>query len=407
MLDLRSKKMIDSPWISWWQDDLPCEFGQKQTEENGQYLINILGESWLKKRIHRRDVHHPVIQRWINNGANSYLELNSLAEDIRLIDKKPHIETILNDIKSTNRCIATWHVIHCAAMFERGEKGIVSRFHPQTSCSSPDFSLTIEDNEYPVEAKLLTQSESEIEFGIYSDNLIAKIDNSVFVQDVIYPQITIIIKCFESLPDIGDVIKSLKESLNNYRGKSIKNAFNTFNIFIEPSIAVETDFSTHKSVYIFCPRNQKENIRMESRIKDASSQLKKYDLSISGIVCLGIGQHQDPYYIRERLVERFQNKQLKAVSIVILLRTGTYLQKPKRSILDLISIISNKNATQRVPNSSLKFQPLGIYGKLIDENHILNGISSYVKMIVEGKTVHSGASLYMPDIKYLTKEMLQ
>tara|TARA_R110000787_G_C13425946_1_gene445247 strand:+ start:1807 stop:3006 length:1200 start_codon:yes stop_codon:yes gene_type:complete len=399
--------MIQSPWTNWWQDDLPCEFDKSETKKNNQYLIELLGENWLEKRIGRGNKHHPLLKRWMNNGANSYLELNSLAEDIQLIENKPDFETILKDLKSMNTCKATWHVIRCAAMFERCEKGVVSRFHPQTSEASPDFSLNIGGNEYSVECKLLVESECEVEFGRYSDNLLQSIKSSVLAEELIYPQISIVIKCYESLPEISSVIESLKVGIDKFQGKSIKGEFEQYNIFIDPQNVTKKDFSSHKSVYIFCPRSIKENIRVEGRIKSASGQLKQYDSEMSGLVCLGVGQHQDPYYIRDRLVERFKNRQLRSISGVMLLRSGTFIEKPKRSTLDLVSIISNENATMRVPTKDLKLCPLGVYGKLIDDSRNLNEVSAYRKMVVEDKVVNPEAGLYMADIRHLTKEMLE
>jgi len=398
--------MIESNWITWWQDDLPCEFSKNKTRKNHEYLVKVLGENWLKKRIRRGATNNPIIQRWTNNGANAYLELNALAEDIYLIEHKPGFKTILNDLKSTNTCAPTWHVIRCAAMFERGEEGVVSRFHLQTAESSPDFSLNIGSKEYPVEGKLLVESECEIEFAKYSGKLLDSINKLVLEDRLFYPQISIVIKCFEYLPEIQNIVESLKVGLRNYTEQSIKGSFDKFNIFIDPENVIKKNFLDHKSVYIFCPRSIKEVIRTEGRIKSASSQLKKYDREMSGFVCIGIGEHQDPYHIRDRLIERFSKSQLKSISGVLMLRAGTYLQKPKRSTLDLISIISNVNATMRIPTENLKYCPLGFSGKLIDGARNTNEVSAYRRMVVEGKVANPEAGLYMPDIKCLTNEML-
>lgn len=94
------------------------------------------------------------------------------------------------------------------------------------------------------------------------------------------------------------------------------------------------------------------------------------------------------------------------VSSVILIRSGTYMEPPKRSIIDLISIVSNKSAKYSVPGN-LKFQPLGMYGKLIEDNCIPNVIPAYRHMTVEGKVRHSNAGPFMPAIKELKKEMLE
>ncbi|MFT6791758.1 MAG: hypothetical protein ACJA04_000971 [Cellvibrionaceae bacterium] len=400
--------MIQSPWTKWWQDDFPCEFDKAKTNKNNQYLIKLLGENWLKKRILRNHRCHPLLMRWLSNGCYSYLELNALAEDIRLIENKPNFKTILNGLKSKNTCIATWHVIHCAAMFERGEKCVVSRFHAQTSKTSPDFSLNIDGKYYPVECKRLIESDYEVEFNKYAKKLLTSIKSSILTGKLIYPQISIVIKCYESLPEISRVTETIKEGMGKFQGQSIKGAFEQCNIFIDPQNLTKKDFSSHKSVYIFCPRSIKENTRVEGRIKSASKQLKQYDSEISGLVCIGIGQHQDPYYIGDKLVERFKRGELRSVSGVILLRSGTFLGKPKYTVSDLTGMISNVNATMKLPRKNLKFRPLGMHGTLTDDRN-LNEVSSYRVASVEGTRVNlsSGTLLSAPNIKYIPKEMLE
>ena len=63
--------MIDSPWATWLQVDLQCIFSPNRTEENKNYLIKILGEKWLKKRVVKVGAtNHPIIQKWISDSGS-------------------------------------------------------------------------------------------------------------------------------------------------------------------------------------------------------------------------------------------------------------------------------------------------------------------------------------------------
>lgn len=395
--------MIESQWTTWWQIDFPCEFDRLTTEKNNKCLIEVLGEEWLSKRIKKKSVKNPLIQRWLNNGAKSFLELNALAEDIKLIRNIPGFETILNDLKVSDYCMATWHIIRTAAMFERAKKGIVTVFHPQTSQSIPDFSILINDKEYAVEGKLLVKSECEKTFSDYSSKLLKRINKKVYLDNQIYPQVLVVLKDFNSLPEIPDVTKSIIDGVKGYNGEAIKGSFEKFNIFIEPSKVTKKEFSTHKLINILCPRSEKENLRASERIKGASGQLKKYLKDMSGIVCIGITQHQDPFCIREALIKRFENHQLRSISEVILIKTGVHFGSPKNSTLDIIGTVRNVNAIKEVPTKGVELKPIGLSDSFIFNKDL---ISSYRAVEVEGKIVDTNFELQMPDIRYLSSNHL-
>ena len=398
--------MIQSLLDTWWQDDLPCEFDKIRTKINRDYLINVLGENWIINRI-QKDIHHPIITRWNTAGANAYLELNSLAEDIRLIAEKPNFDSILKDLKDTRTCLATWHTIHCASLFERGESGSIVGFFRQTSSSIPDFSVKTGGVDYPVECKLLTDSDCQAEFGKYTDDLMKNIQTLIFADEKIYPLVYIIIKCFERLPTINNVVNSLKEGLEVYKGDKIKGAFEKFNVFIELNTASKEDFSLHKSVHIYCPRSEKENIRVEGRIKNAASQIRLFNSIDSGIVCVGINRHQDAEYIVEKITNRFLNNQLKSISCVFLIRTGTFLEPPKRTVVDLISTFKNSNSKNIVPTDNLKIGTIGASGKLLDYQNKTSGIPAYRHIVMEYKLINLNAVISSHELNHLTKEMLE
>lgn len=75
---------------------------------------------------------HPFMDRWLTNGANSFLELNLWAEDLRVLENVPDVGTVVDDLRNAARCLPARHVLHTAALFERRVKGTVAKFFQQT-----------------------------------------------------------------------------------------------------------------------------------------------------------------------------------------------------------------------------------------------------------------------------------
>ena len=169
-------------WTTWWQDDLPCQFSMQRTQENAAYLVSILGESWLRRGLTSPGAtNHPLLQRWLTDGAGSFLELNSLAEDLRLIESTSGVEIIIGDLLDAKQCEAAWHVIHSAALFARSDGITVAKFFPKTDRIVPDFLLRIGKKSLAVEAKILTTSEKEDTFVRYASDLCDKIFTTLYL----------------------------------------------------------------------------------------------------------------------------------------------------------------------------------------------------------------------------------
>jgi len=121
---------MNHPWSTWWQTDLPCQFSKERALENCEYLIKTLGSDITKKVESPGAKNHPLFQCWRSNGAMSFLEMNALAEDLRCVDVVPGVEDVIRDLLDSERCKPAWHVIHCSAMFVRGEGNRLVRFLP-------------------------------------------------------------------------------------------------------------------------------------------------------------------------------------------------------------------------------------------------------------------------------------
>jgi integrase len=163
--------MLDvAPWTTWWQTDMPCRFSQEESRANLAFLIDVLGEDWIKKAgtIHSN---HPLGTEWATNGAGAFLLLNALAEDIRLIRTVPGFSVVLDDLLDGKQCRAAWHVVRTAAMFARGGAP-VCEFFEQTDVKVPDYVIQSKSEKINVEAKLLLSSDKEEAFTNFASPLL-------------------------------------------------------------------------------------------------------------------------------------------------------------------------------------------------------------------------------------------
>src|SRR5687767_7878416 len=127
-----AQTVVNAPWTTWWQTDMPCLFSPQRATQNREYLVESIGNRWLNQSISKPGrENNAQLQRWISNGAGSFLELNLLAEDLRVLDSITGIEVVIDDLRDAARCLPAWHVLHSAALFERKIKGTVVTFFSQ------------------------------------------------------------------------------------------------------------------------------------------------------------------------------------------------------------------------------------------------------------------------------------
>ena len=91
----------------------------------------------------------------------------------------------------------------------------------------------------------------------------------------------------------------------------------------------------------------------------------------------------------------------------MLVQAGTHVAPPKRSTVDVLSIVKN-GKTQRAVPGNLKFGCLGFILHMDANRPLTNEIAAYRFMEGEGRvSVEPGAQLVPPDMRMLTPEMLQ
>jgi hypothetical protein len=381
--------LLRAPWTTWWQADLPCYFTREAANGNCAFLVDTIGKEWLQRSLAPRSG-HPLIAEWMTKGANSFLLLNALAEDLRLLVSVSRIDDVLKDLRHPRRCRAAWHVIKAAAMFQRGGATVLE-FFAQSNQKVPDFSVRFNSAEANVEAKLLTESDVEVAFTNYASPLVDRLLQVVIPKNSRYRGFTIIVKDSETLPDVNEVVDAVVSLLDSSSDELKTTSFNIFP-------GVEPFF------YILCPRSEKENIRVEARVRQASEQLLSDTASDRpGILWVGVTEQQDPLPIRERLAQRFDRNRFDGVGAAILSRAGTHLTNPRRSVIDLLTTIVNPKS--RCPLPMIPIKPLDLYGSL--DKYLRDGGIPVYRV---GKAVMTVGTtpvrLHLPDIRRIKPELL-
>lgn len=399
---------MSCPWSSWWQTDLPCEFTQEEARTNCEFLTEILGEAWLDKApTVPAASNHPLLAKWITKGAGSFLQLNGLAEDIRVVKDRPGFDTVLHDLKNALSTDSAGHVIHGAALFERHAPGSVIQFFPQTSDSIPDFLVRAGGADLAAEAKLLTRSEAEESFEAYGQSLVDHVLANVSKENTINPAVYIVIKQAEHRPSLGHVGSVLERAIASHQQGTAITREDQFNIVVEPPPQDASGLKGYRHCCVFSPRSADEDLRVEQRGKKASKQLRAFDEGrAAGLFLLGVTPLNDPHVIKRLLDRKFRAGLFHGISGAMLIWTGTHMDKPRRSILDLIGVVQNtQNPRQGTKDFGIK--PLGLSGNLFAARPPGADIPAYRVCTVEGTASSPGAQLFLRNIRVLTEELLR
>jgi hypothetical protein len=338
--------------------------------------------------------------------VGSHLELNALAEDLRVIESAPGLPEVLEDFRNSDRCLATWHTIHAAALLARADGVQLIRFFPQTGDTAPDFLIQTSEGQFACEAKLLAESDIAKRFSIYAKLLSGAIKSSILRTDRACPQITLVLKDAERLPPEQQILPLLEQGVSTFSGSPLEYRSSTVNVFMEtPSVDFEA-FHEVRAINILAKKSEREDIRVVSRGKDASRQLQSESTkTVPGLLILSVGDMHDPEFIEELFAKRFAARQYSGISAAMLLRSGTHTHPPDAAPIDLLSIVRNPMAERKLPNSPL--HPIGLMGRLRD-THPKPNVPAYRYQMIEGriKSNQSNAMLGFNDMRLLTPEML-
>lgn len=393
-----------SEWTRWWQDDIPCRFSPDEAAENAAYLTRLLGTPFLKGANHPlAEVKHPILQRWKTCGVDAFLQLNTLALDLKVVSSADGFETVVHDLKNPNTCASTWHTVHAAALLGRARGIEVTRFFPQTEESLPDFLVLHEGQTVMCEAKLLAKSGQEEDFEAYASQLSPRIMSEVLAAESIHPSVTVVLKNVHSLPPMDDIVRVVAEGRNHYSEGSLEYRSPAFNVFLDSSQSMASGVTDSRSFFLLCPKSEKEDLRVQRPGAKASKQLSsKTAADHPGMLILGITNLQDPGYVVSLFRRKFEGGQYSGISNVMLIYAGTHMGQPLRAPLDLIATVRNDRSIQRHPN--LPLRPAGLIGQLPDKSS--EEIPAYRHLSHEGRVGDDFGGLFVPDLRTLSPGMM-
>jgi hypothetical protein len=285
-------------------------------------------------------------------------------------------------------------------MFQRA--GVtVSEFYKQTGRKIPDFSLEFGAVNANVEAKLLTTSDVEETFLTYAQKLKDQIVEGPMAAEGVYQTVRIIVKSAHELPEIGMIVNSVK-SLFDISGTELRSKH--FNLFIDPS--TPTTSTLFRAIHILCPRSDKENLRVISRVKDAAQQLGSDDASgHSGILWIGLTLQQDPLAIRNQLSSSFERSRFPNISSVVLSLSGPCTEPPRRSVIDLVTVIKNQKCSRPLPKL-VPFQGLDLMRDLNTYVPADAGVAAYRMSSAETRVVAGAEVIRIADIRRIDSRWL-
>lgn len=347
-----------------------------------------------------------MLKEWDTVGGNAFLQLNGLADDIRLLCEKVGLGTVLTDLRDERLCLPSWHLLHTAALFERARPGSVVEFLESGEEERPDAIVLVGRARIPLEAKLLTQSEDEERFS----RLARLIEDGVTGAYSRLKQPTalyIVLKQspFDSVP--ASVISVVNESIAAYRGASVSRRGNLCNVFLEP-VEAPPGIVDFRIFYVLSPVPDTENIRVLGRAKKASNQLRSLvSGALSGLLSIGLSDHQDGASVFEHIAGRIRAGRLRAISGVLLVKRRTLLGAPQRVNVDLLEFRPNSSAEQPL-GSRVPLRPAGAAGLLTKVEPAIGEIRAYRFGTSTGRVLDpKAAALPLPDIRILMLEDLR
>jgi hypothetical protein len=402
-----SASVVDAPWIGWMQSDgLPCFFSTPRSSSNAAFLAKVLSKRFVRSKGNIRKG-HPLLKLWDQQGVDSYLRLNGLAEDLRLVSEKPHFEEVLRDLKVDRSCDSAWHTIHTAALFERANSGGVKEFVASHNDSSiPDFILNYEGQDIAVEAKLLTRSDTETAFANSAELLV----KAALVELQHRPDalaLFIVIRDALKPPSKKDLISALR-NMKLPEGLATTLTIPGAHLQVE-HLVPDSNLIERRLIYVLAPLHEKEYLRIRNPAKSASSQLRAADTGDGrGLLALGLTREQNSSFVFDFLEDQMRKNNLRAIGATLLIKTGTHLQPPRRTVIDLLEVRPNLYGTKPL-TTPLLFKSIDLSAVLTDAETPSLGVPAYRYSIVQGKIVDASkpVALTMPDIRRIAAQLLE
>lgn len=375
------------------------KFSKSLTAENHDAIINIFGQKWLSGTSA-----HPLREWWkFKDQAQQIMYLNWIAGDLRSVGDSKGLEEIVRDLKHASLFASTRTTLGASALLARAKSTKSLEFFVSKNDRVPDFKINTDNGSIFYEVKQLEQSSPSKDFGRFTEQVKEQIYKTVYVEDISYPDILLVIKDATVLPDANLVAHIIKEGVLSVGNGSVEFRSPAFNIFITPN-DTSTNIRKLKTLYILCPRAESENRRVFDRAKRASKQLKAVSGSNHGPLWLGVSDFQDVHLLVDEFRKRFANGELSGISNVVFHQATV---TPHNAPVDCLAMLRNESCPVG-GFDVLDFSPTLMYCDLREARPRQEGLSCYQSMQVEGMTPDEGedGAMLLKMIPHLSPELL-
>ena len=323
----------------------------------------------------------------------AFLQLNTLAEDLRELETVQGLRTLIDDLKRAVAYLPAAHTIHVAAPFSRAGNS-VQRFFVSRNDSVPDFEVVISGIRVAIEAKQLTTSEPARRFSATASVLKKQLSAEIFREGQSYPEIQIIVGDALNIPDADEIVAGIKCALGQYRdGVSVTvRSDNVVIKLIPTSIAGSMD--NHRAMQVVAPRDDSEDTRIERLLNKANKQLKNVTGGTApGLLCLAIGEHQDPHAVVEIITRKFGGSQFRSISGVIVHRYARHIGPGRIATADMLIFVGHPIGHSQVPVFQLR--GTGVTGDLLEHSAKDQTVSCYAVASVEARVTDASTGFNM------------
>lgn len=331
------------PWTQWRAtDELPCAFSPEAAADNAAYLGSAFPKGFITSRSGPARSRHPMLRMWDTPSVNSFLYLNGLAEDLRLLQDVPLVSTIVRDLRDKNLFEPTRHTLRTAGLFERGKTGSVIEFMQSPHGTVPDFVVDLDSRRVPVEAKRLEASWVQEAFAKHASSV------SDAVHFGLQPRtenLAVTLLLFDALkaPGAGEVASAIAHLLTDL-SRLVQIRSQHFRLFCR-EMDPRPGMGKLRRTIVMAPIHEKDYLRICLPVKKASKQLRAYDPeSPSGIMALELGADHDPHVVSEVLRKEVRQGRWASIGAFIFSKSLIHLAPPARTLLERLSVQGNSRA---------------------------------------------------------------
>jgi len=395
-------------WDGWYSTDRAWLFSRERTHANACYLAEVLSADFIQFAGRVRSV-HPLLQMWDNPGPASLLSLNALAEDIRIVEKKPDAEVVLHDLRNPDTCLAAWHTLRAAALLERAHGGRVTEFVKALNETAPDFIVDFEGLRVPVEAKLLMMSMIEEEFHRVAEETTRAIIELLKGKAEGFG-VTVVLKGQPASTLTAALVSAIAELVAHWDGAPRTARTDQFNVRVEVP-GLSAGMIENRLLHILMPVPSDEVIRVKSRARHASAQLRSQpDAARSGLLALGLTDRHDGTQVFATLDSAMRAGRYRGIAATLLMKSGLQLRPPVNTVVDLAEIRFNPRA--EVPlNANIPLRGVGHMAVLTKAEPTHLDVPAYRHLLASGKPAAGGregggAFLGLNDVPRVAKDLL-